>query len=66
MEGGALAQSVGSVIGVGQGRGIALLFIIAGVFVMLIAGITSQLGAIKSLENGFDTGPTDQKHSAQD
>ncbi|WP_223067497.1 MFS transporter [Paenibacillus caui] len=59
VEGGALASSVGSIIGVGQGRGIALLFIVAGIFVMLIAGITSRLRSIKSLEDGIHIVPTD-------
>ncbi|WP_440110431.1 MFS transporter [Paenibacillus sp. QZ-Y1] len=57
MEGGALASSVGSVIGTGQGRGIALLFIIAGLFVILIACITSRLKSIKDLEKGIDISP---------
>ena len=42
MEGGALASSVGQIIGTGPGRGIAFLFIIAGLFVILIAIITSR------------------------
>ncbi|MDN8587640.1 hypothetical protein Q0V21_02555 [Paenibacillus sp. 11B] len=53
-EGGALASTVGSYIGVGPGRGIAFLFIIAGVFVIVIAAITSQLKSIKGLEKGID------------
>lgn len=53
-EGGALANSVGSLIGVGPGRGIAFLFIIAGAFVMIIAIITSRLQTIKGLDVSVD------------
>jgi hypothetical protein len=35
------------------------LFIIAGVFVIVIAAITSQLKSIKGLEKGIDIVPTD-------
>ncbi|MDQ0191700.1 MFS transporter [Paenibacillus wynnii] len=50
-EGGLLAPSIGEIIGTGPGRGIGLLFIIAGVLVMVLAGITSRFESIKSLEN---------------
>lgn len=50
VEGGPLASTVGQVMGTGEGRGIALLFIIAGLFVVIIAGITSRLKTIKALE----------------
>ncbi|WP_413372230.1 MFS transporter [Paenibacillus taichungensis] len=66
LEGGALASTVGSYIGVGPGRGIALLFIIAGVFVIAIAAITSQLKSIKGLEKGGDIVPTDPTNLAHD
>ncbi|WP_240321284.1 MFS transporter [Paenibacillus sp. O199] len=66
VEGGALASTVGSYIGVGPGRGIALLFIIAGVFVIVIAVITSQLKSIKGLEKGVDIVPTDPTNLAHD
>ncbi|MET3940636.1 DHA3 family macrolide efflux protein-like MFS transporter [Paenibacillus sp. PvP094] len=54
MEGGVLASSVGQIIGIGPGRGIALLFIIAGLFVILLAIVTSRLKLIKSLEESSD------------
>ncbi|NUU77804.1 MFS transporter [Paenibacillus xylanilyticus] len=50
LEDGSLASSVGQIIGTGPGRGIALLFIIAGLFVILIAIITSRLNMIRLLE----------------
>lgn len=49
-EGGVLASSVGQIIGTGPGRGIALLFIVAGLFVILLAIVTSRSKLIKSLE----------------
>ncbi|GIP15352.1 MFS transporter [Paenibacillus montaniterrae] len=51
VEGGALAHSVGSLIGVGPGRGIAFLFIIAGLLVVVVALITSRIQSIKSLDD---------------
>lgn len=59
VEGGALANSIGSLIGVGPGRGIAFLFIIAGLLVVVVALVTSRIQAIKSLdeENDLHTVP---------
>lgn len=54
-EGGLLAPSIGKIIGTGPGRGIGLLFIIAGVLVMILAGITSRIKSIKNLENSRST-----------
>lgn len=51
VEGGALADSIGSLIGVGPGRGIAFLFIIAGLLVVVVALITSRIRVIKSLDD---------------
>ena len=39
VAGGPLAESVGTVIGVGPGRGIALIFLLQGVFTVVIAGL---------------------------
>lgn len=50
-EGGLLVPTVGKIIGIGQGRGIGLLFIISGVFVVILAVITSQIRSIRTLEN---------------
>ncbi|WP_410514024.1 MFS transporter [Paenibacillus sp. BR2-3] len=54
-EGGLLAPTIGEIIGTGPGRGIGLLFIIAGVLVMILAGITSRIKSIKNLENSWLT-----------
>ena len=53
-EGGALANSIGSFIGVGPGRGIGLLFIIAGLLVVVVALITSRIQSIKALDEEND------------
>lgn len=55
LEGGVLASSVGQIIGTGPGRGIALLFIIAGLIVIVLAIVTSRLKLIKSLEESSDS-----------
>jgi len=49
-QGGELAESVGTLIGVGPGRGIGFLFIISGLFVVMIALITSQVAAVRALD----------------
>lgn len=51
VEGGALASTIGRVIGTGQGRGIGLLFIISGMMVVLLAIITYKNKSIKLYEN---------------
>ncbi|WP_324715330.1 MFS transporter [Carboxydochorda subterranea] len=48
-EGGLLASSVGHVIGTGPGRGIGLMFIIAGILVVVMALITSGVRPIRAL-----------------
>lgn len=49
-QGGELADTVGTLIGVGPGRGIGFLFIISGLFVVMIALITSQVAAVRALD----------------
>ncbi|MHB8062134.1 MAG: MFS transporter [Ruminiclostridium sp.] len=51
MNDGALAGTVGSVIGTGQGRGIGLLLIICGTFVVIVAVLTSGNKSIRTLSN---------------
>ena len=50
MNGGLLAPTVGKIIGTGPGRGIGLLFIISGVFVIVLAVIVSGAQSIRDLE----------------
>jgi MFS family permease len=50
VKNGILASSIGRIIGVGQNRGIGLLFIISGVFVFLISIFISRTKNIKDLE----------------
>jgi DHA3 family macrolide efflux protein-like MFS transporter len=49
-KGGLLANSVGSVIGVGQGRGIGLMFIILGASMTAVALKASSVPAIRELD----------------
>ncbi|MCR8844300.1 MFS transporter [Paenibacillus sp. SC116] len=53
-EGGLLASTVGQYIGTGPGRGIGLLFIISGIFVVIIAVITSRIKSIRELDVNHD------------
>lgn len=66
VEGGALSTTLGSVIGVGPGRGIALLFMIGGVFVVIMGVITSRLKPIKLLEHGMEMLPAEPVGLIQD
>lgn len=50
MPGGLLASTVGKLIGVGLGRGIGLLFIIAGLFVSIFGILLGRVKVIKDLE----------------
>lgn len=51
VEGGILASSLGRIIGVGQGRGIGLLFVVSGVMVIITAVVISRIASIKELED---------------
>lgn len=50
-EGGPLAASVGAWIGVGKGRGIALLFFVLGLFVLLVVAVASRFRRLRQLES---------------
>ena len=52
VDGGALAGSVGKVIGTGNGRGIGFLIVIAGVLLCVAAILLYRLKSVKSLEHG--------------
>ena len=52
LDDGALADSVGKIIGTGTGRGIALLIIIAGLLLCTTSIILYQLHSVKALEKG--------------
>ena len=51
MEGGALAGSVGSLIGVGEGRGIALMYIIAGLSLIGLVIVSALTRSIRLMED---------------
>ncbi|MHB9132794.1 MAG: MFS transporter [Armatimonadota bacterium] len=56
--GGYLVPTVGKIIGTGQGRGIGLLLIISGAFVVLLALITSGIKSIRALVGKSTLGET--------
>lgn len=49
--GGPLAGSVGRIIGVGKGRGIALMLILAGLFIVLVVAVASRFSRLTRLES---------------
>ncbi|TVX91678.1 MFS transporter [Paenibacillus agilis] len=53
-EGGLFAPTLGQFIGTGPGRGIGLLFIIAGILVVVVAVITSRIKSIRELDTNQD------------
>jgi MFS transporter, DHA3 family, macrolide efflux protein len=54
-QNGALSQTVGKIIGTGQGRGIGFLFILSGILVSILALIIGRVKRIHELE--FNTAP---------
>lgn len=52
MQGGALAGSVGRVLGTGAGRGIGFLILLAGALLCVTAVILSGMDSIRQLERG--------------
>jgi len=54
VKGGVLAGSVGKIIGIGGGRGMGLLIIIAGLLLSVVSLIIYQLKSIKRLEDRGD------------
>lgn len=51
LPGGILAGSVGKILGIGAGRGIGFLIVLAGLLLCLIAGMLSGIKSIRSLES---------------
>lgn len=51
VEGGALARSIGAIIGVGPGRGIALMLILTGLLTLLIVALGVLSPAVRRLED---------------
>lgn len=50
---GLLASSVGMIIGIGNGRGIGLIFMISGIFVVIIAILIGRIKVLKELESSL-------------
>jgi MFS transporter, DHA3 family, macrolide efflux protein len=66
MPGGRLAGTVGQVIGVGKGRGMALMLICIGGFTLLVAAVASRFPRLVRLESELPdvlTAPTDASRS---
>jgi len=51
VEGGLLATSVGSIIGIGPGRGIGFMFIVFGILIAFLSFVTGRTKVIKELES---------------
>jgi DHA3 family macrolide efflux protein-like MFS transporter len=51
--GGLLTSTVGMIIGIGNGRGIGLIFMISGIFVAIIAILIGRLKVLRALEFGL-------------
>jgi hypothetical protein len=50
-EGGALAGSVGSVIGIGQARGIGLIFLLSGILMLLVTAAAYAYPRLRLVED---------------
>ncbi len=57
MPGGALADNLGRIFGVGKGRGIAFIFFVSGIFVVILAVIIFRSKSIRRLD--LNTGSDD-------
>lgn len=55
--GGALADTVGAVIGVGPGRGLGLMFIVLGVLMTAVAGMGYAIRSIRRVEHEIPDAP---------
>lgn len=64
--GGALAGSVGAVIGTGPGRGLGLMFIVLGVLMMLVAAGAYAIRAIRRIEGELPDAPLVTTDAAPD
>ncbi len=64
VEGGALAGSVGAFIGVGEGRGMALMYIIAGAMLITLVVVSALVRQIRLMEDLLpDQAPTDEEQA---
>ena len=50
-EGGPLTPTLGNIIGIGEGRGTGLLFIVSGLFIVILSLIIPRIKSIRALEN---------------
>lgn len=52
LEGGALSENVGAILGIGSGRGIGFLIVLAGILLCVTSVILFCMKSIRNLENG--------------
>jgi MFS transporter, DHA3 family, macrolide efflux protein len=57
MPGGALADSMGKIIGIGPGRGLALMFLVLGLAVALVAAAGYAIRCIRRVEQDIPDAP---------
>ncbi len=57
MPGGALASSVGAVIGVGEGRGLGLMFIVLGLAMSAIAAMGYAMRSVRRIDSALPDAP---------
>ncbi len=50
-EGGVLTSTVGKVMGIGEGRGIGLLFIVSGILIVIVAVVIPKMKSIRAMDN---------------
>lgn len=53
LPGGALAPTVGRVVGVGESRGIGLMFVVVGLLLIVMAAVIYQVRSIRTIEGEF-------------
>ncbi|MEU8379423.1 amino acid adenylation domain-containing protein [Streptosporangium sp. NPDC048865] len=65
VEGGALAPTVGSVIGVGQGRGVALMYVVLGLGIAVHALISMRTRVLSRFDDEMPDAPADDLVGAE-
>ena len=61
--GGALAGTLGRVVGVGPGRGIGLLFMVLGALMSLVAALAYGVRAVRDVEDELPDAPLEARVS---
>ncbi|MFV0375346.1 hypothetical protein [Microbacterium sp.] len=61
VDGGALADTLGRVIGVGESRGIGLMFGLVGVLLLVVAVLIPRVRSVRGLERNVARSGADRK-----